>query len=200
MKYAYGRVSTNEQSLNRQQDLFDRLEIDIRYRFYEKETGTKAIRPQLERLMDEVRDGDIIYIESLSRLGRSTKDLLSLIDYFQNKGVTINSCKEKIDTSTPTGKMITTVMCALAEFEREIIVERSKEGLAAARARGRVGGRKPKSDKELKMALSMYDSKEFSVAEICKRCNMSQGTLYKAINSRKLTQHNNRIETDRSLK
>jgi len=185
MKYGYGRVSTQEQELARQEDLFDRIEIPDRYRFMEKMTGTKANRPQLDRLKDEVREGDAVYIESLSRLGRSTKDLLELVDYFQNKGVTLVSDKENIDTSTATGKLLTTVMCALAEFERALTVERTQEGLKAARARGRKGGRKPKDEKDIKIALSMYDSQEFSVAEICKRCNVSQGTLYKAINARK---------------
>jgi len=185
MNYGYGRVSTQSQELARQEDLFDRVGIDERYRFMEKMTGTKANRPQLDRLKDEVREGDTIYIESLSRLGRSTKDLLALIECFQHKGVILVSDKENIDTSSPAGKMLTTIMCALAEFERDLIVERTKEGLEAARARGRKGGRKPKSEKEIKIALSMYDSKEFSVSEICKRCNVSQGTLYKAINERK---------------
>jgi len=185
MDYGYGRVSTQEQELARQEDLFSRIGIDERYRFMEKMTGTKANRPQLDRLKDEVREGDTIYIESLSRLGRSTKDLLSLIEYFHEKGVVLVSDKENIDTSTSAGKMLTTIMCALAEFERDLIVERTKEGLEAARARGRKGGRKPKSEKDIKIALSMYDSKEFSVSEICKRCNLSQGTLYKAINERK---------------
>ena len=185
MKYGYGRVSTQEQELARQEDLFARIGITDRYRFMEKMTGTKANRPQLDRLKDEVREGDTVYIESLSRLGRSTKDLLELVDYFQNKGVTLVSDKENIDTSTATGKLLTTVMCALAEFERALTVERTQEGLKAARARGRKGGRKPKDEKDIKIALSMYDSQEFSVAEICKRCNVSQGTLYKAINARK---------------
>jgi len=185
MKYGYGRVSTQVQALARQEDLFNRVGIDERYRFMEKMTGTKTNRPQLDRLKDEVREGDTVYIESLSRLGRSTKDLLSLIDYFESKNVTLVSDKENIDTSTPAGKMLTTIMCALAEFERDLIVERTKEGLEAARARGRKGGRKPKNEKDIKIALSMYDSKEFSVSEICKRCNLSQGTLYKAINARK---------------
>jgi len=185
MDYGYGRVSTLAQVLARQEDLFERIGIAERYIFMEKMTGTKMNRPQLERLMDEVREGDFVYIESLSRLGRSTKDLLALIDFFQQKGVTLISDKENIDTSTPAGKMLTTIMCALAEFERDLIVERTKEGLAAARARGRKGGRKPKSEKDLKIALSLYDSREFSISEICKRCGMSQGTLYKAINQRK---------------
>jgi DNA invertase Pin-like site-specific DNA recombinase len=185
MKYGYGRVSTQEQELARQDDLFDKMGIGARYRFMEKMTGTKANRPQLDRLKDEVREGDAVYIESLSRLGRSTKDLLALIDFFQSKGVTLISAKENIDTSTSYGKMLTTFVCALAEFERDLIVERTKEGLEAARARGRKGGRKPVSEKDIKIALSMYVSKEFSVAEICKRCKVSQGTLYKAINERK---------------
>jgi len=185
MKYGYGRVSTQEQEFARQEDLFDKIGIDKRYRFMEKMTGTKANRPQLDRLKDETRDGDTVYIESLSRLGRSTKDLLELVDYFQSKGVTLVSEKESIDTSTATGKLFMTLMCALAEFERALIVERTQEGLKAARARGRKGGRKPKDEKDIKIALSMYDSQEFSVAEICKRCNVSQGTLYKAINARK---------------
>jgi len=152
----------------------------------EKMTGTKANRPQLDRLMDEVREGDTVYIESLSRLGRSTKDLLALIDNFNAMNVTLVSDKEEINTSTSYGRMFTTLMCALAEFERDLIVERTKEGLEAARARGRKGGRKPKCEKEVRIALSMYDSREFSIAEICRRCNLSQGTLYKAINLRKM--------------
>jgi len=188
MIYGYGRVSTQEQELARQEDLFDKHDIAPRYRFMEKMTGTKANRPQLDRLKDEVREGDTVYIESLSRLGRSTKDLLELVDYFQNNGVTLVSEKESIDTSTATGKLLTTLMCALAEFERALIVERTQEGLKAARARGRKGGRKPTDQKKIKTALAMYDSQEFSVAEICARCGLSQGTLYKAINARKATE------------
>lgn len=186
MKYGYGRVSTQEQELARQEDWFNSMGIDKRYQFMEKMTGTKASRPQLDRLKDEIREGDIIYVESLSRLGRSTKDLLALIEFFQSKGVALISAKESIDTSTPTGKLFTTFMCALSEFERSLIVERTKEGLKAARARGRAGGRKPKNVKDIKIALSMYDSKEFSISEICKRTGVSQGTLYKAINERKV--------------
>ena len=185
MRYGYGRVSKQAQALSRQEDLFDRLQISPRHRFFEKETGTKSDRPQLERLKEELRDGDSVYVESLSRLGRSTKDLLALIEFFQKRNVTVVSDREKIDTGTPTGKMLTTIMCALAEFERDLIAERTKDGLDAARARGRKGGRRPKNEKDVKMALSMYDSDEFTVSEICRRCGISTGTLYKAINLRK---------------
>ena len=185
MKFGYGRVSTDKQCLDRQTDLFARHGIESRYIFMEKITGTKASRPQLDRLKDEIRAGDVLYIESLFRLGRSTKDLLSLIDYFQSAGVTIISAKESIDTSTPTGKLLTHLMCALAEFERDLIVERTQEGLKSARARGRCGGRPKTNQKDIEVALSLYDSKEHSVAEICKRCGISQGTLYKAVRGRK---------------
>ena len=186
MKYGYGRVSTQEQDLARQEDLFNNNGIDKRYQFMEKMTGTKTNRPQLDRLKDEVREGDIIYIESLSRLGRSTKDLLELISYFQNKGIILKSAKENIDTSTAMGTLLTTFICALAEFERALIVERTKEGLEAARARGRKGGRPATNKKDIDIALSLYDSQDYSISEICKRCGISQGTLYKAVNARKL--------------
>ena len=185
MKYGYGRVSTQEQELARQEDWFNRIGIDKRHQFMEKMTGTKANRPQLDRLKEEVRDGDIVHIESLSRLGRSTKDLFELIEFFKNKGVILISAKENIDTSSAMGEMLTKFMCVLAEFERNLIVERTKEGLQAARARGRKGGRKPKSEKDIKTALTLYDSKEHSISYICKKCDVSQGTLYKAINERK---------------
>ena len=186
-KYFYGRVSTEQQSLLRQIDMAKNLGIDEENIYMEKITGTKASRPQLDKLRKDLEDVEqaIVYIESLSRLGRSTKDLLALLDDFKEKGITIISSKESIDTSTPTGKLLTTVLCALSEFERDLTVERTKSGLAASRARGRVGGRPPVDARDLKTALSMYDSKEFSIHEICKRCNVSQGTLYSAINKKK---------------
>ena len=185
MKYGYGRVSTQEQELSRQEDWFNNKGIESRYQFMEKMTGTKANRPQLDRLKDELREGDTLYIESLSRLGRSTKDLLALIEFFEDKKVTLISAKENLDTSSAMGKFMTQFVCILAEFERSLIVERTKEGLEAARARGRKGGRKPKNEKDIKTALTLYDSKDHSISYICKKCDVSQGTLYKAINERK---------------
>lgn len=185
MKYGYGRVSTDRQCLDRQTDLFTKHGISERYVFMEKMTGTKSNRPQLERLKDELREGDTLYIESLSRLGRSTKDLLDLIKFFQDKGVTLISAKENIDTSTAMGTFITHFMCALSEFERNLTVERTQEGLKAARARGRKGGRPKVNQKDLETAISLHNSKKHSIAEICKRCGISQGTLYNAINERK---------------
>jgi DNA invertase Pin-like site-specific DNA recombinase len=158
-------------------------------------TGTVARRPALDRMLNDLEEErilrgkdikQIVYIESLSRLGRSTKDLLALLEKFQEQGVTLISSKEQIDTSTASGRLLTTILCALAEFEKDIIVDRTKEGLEAARKRGRKGGRPKKDKSTVKVALSLYDSKEYSIKEICARCNISQGTLYKYIRARKV--------------
>lgn len=143
MNFGYARVSTDKQHLDRQMDFFEQHGIKPQQVFMEKITGVKKDRPQLERLKEMAREGDAIYIESLSRLGRSTKDLLQLIDHFQTAGITILSAKENIDTSSPTGRLLTTLMCALAEFERDLIVERTRDGLKAARAARRI--RRPSS-------------------------------------------------------
>jgi len=189
----YGRVSSEKQSILRQTDLAERLGIPEERIYWEKITGTKSKRPELDRMIEDIKNeklvrGDkvaqTVHIESLSRLGRSTKDLLNLLERFEKMKVTVISSKEQIDTSTPTGRLITTILCALAEFERDLTVERTKSGLEASRARGKVGGR-PKIDKgTIKIALSLYDSKEYSVKEICIRCGISQGTLYNALKDR----------------
>lgn len=194
IKRFYGRVSTEQQSILRQTDLAERLQIPAENVYWEKMTGTITRRPVLDRMISDieqdrlVRGNDLksyVYIESLSRLGRSTKDLLALLELFEKLNIIVISSKEQIDTSTPTGRLLTTLLCALSEFERDLIVERTKSGLEASRARGRVGGR-PKLEKStIKVALSLYDSKEYSIKEICARCKISQGTLYNAIRERK---------------
>ena len=139
MIFGYARVSTQDQELARQIDALGKYGVDEI--FTEKMTGTKANRPELNRLKDKVRPGDVVVIESLSRLGRSTKDLLSLIEDWNQQGVKLVSLKESIDTTTPTGKLLLTVLSAISQFERDITVQRTNEGLQAARARGRKGGR-----------------------------------------------------------
>lgn len=183
MKFGYARVSTDTQSLDRQLDALSKYGVnDI---LQEKMTGTKRSRPELDRLIDKMRDGDTVVIESLSRLGRSTKDLLAMVELFNERGVILVSLKENIDISTPTGKLLVTVLSALCQFERDLTVQRTNEGLTAARARGRKGGRPPADKKAIEKALKLHDSKAVSVSEICQVCNISQGTLYKAINERK---------------
>lgn len=182
MTFGYARVSTEEQSLNRQIDALNGYGIDEL--LTEKMTGTKRNRPELNRLMDKLRTGDTVVIESLSRLGRSTKDLLALVEQFEEMGVVLVSLKENIDISTPTGKLLVTVLSALCQFERDLTVQRTNEGLVAARARGRKGGRPPKDHKTVEKALKLYDAQIHSVAEICEICGLAQGTLYKAIRER----------------
>ena len=141
MKFGYARVSTEEQSLDRQIDALNSYGVDEL--LTEKMTGTKRNRPELDRLLDKLRNGDTVVIESLSRLGRSTKDLLNIIDTLTEKGVTLTSHKEKIDTDTPAGKFMLTVFAALSQLEREQLKQRQREGIEIAKAQGKYTGRKP---------------------------------------------------------
>lgn len=185
MKYTYGyaRVSTQSQELNRQLDILEKYSCDKIYT--EKMTGTKASRPELNKLKENVREGDTIIVESWSRLGRSTRDLIDLVEFFYEKKVNVISAKEKFDTSTPQGKLMLTVFQAFAEFERDLIVQRTKEGLKSARARGRVGGRPKKSDKKIQQALKLYDSRQYSLKEIKEMSGVSPTTLYRYLEIRK---------------
>lgn len=183
MIFGYARVSTDSQNLDRQIDALNNYKVDEI--LTEKITGTKAHRPELDRLLDKLRQGDTVVVESLSRLGRSTKDLLALVEQFEERGIILVSLKENIDLSTPTGKLLLTLLSALCQFERDLTVQRTNEGLQAARARGRKGGRPQIDSKVLNKALKLYDAQSHSVTEICTICGISQGTLYKAINTRK---------------
>lgn len=173
----YCRVSTEGQCLDRQMDELERYGVDKIYP--EKMTGTQANRPELEKLLESVRAGDTVVVESLSRLSRSTKDLLAMLEGFEGVGVKFISLKENIDTSTATGKMVITVLAAITQFERDIIVQRTREGLAAARARGRTGGRPRVPQKQINSAIKLYQSKSYSVGEVCKLAKISPATLYK---------------------
>lgn len=178
--YGYARVSTQDQDLNRQLDMLKNY--NCTETLTEKMSGVKKDRPELNRLQDKVRKGDTIVIESFSRLGRSTKDLIELVDFFENKGVKIISIKENFDTTTPQGKLMLTVFQAFSQFERDLIVQRTKEGLASARARGRKGGRPKVKEKNIKQAIKLYNSMEYSISEIVKISGVSQSTLYRYIN------------------
>lgn len=182
--YGYARVSTEEQCLDRQVDQLRKIGIDEENIYKEKMSGTKSNRPKLKALISAVEEGDVVYIESLNRLGRSSADLISLMQTFNNMNVTLISLKENLDFSTAAGKMIAQFLAILAEFERNCIVERVNEGLAAARARGRVGGRPKTPDKIIDKALKMYDLHNLTVSEICRACGISRPTLYKALRER----------------
>lgn len=177
MIIGYARVSTEAQELNRQIDLLNTYGVDKMYS--EKMTGTRRDRPQLERLLDDVREGDTVVIESLSRLGRSTQDLLSLMTELKNKGVNVCSLKESIDTDSPTGMLICTVLSAITQFERDIIVQRTKEGIVSAKKRGIKFGRPRADNKAVEKIYTLYDSKAYSYKDISDMTGVSISTVYR---------------------
>lgn len=187
MKIGYARVSTLDQNLDRQLD--NLKEQGCERIFAEKMTGTKADRPELQRMLEMLREGDVVVVDSFSRLSRSTKDLLDLTETFRNKGVSLISIKEKLDTTTPEGKLMMTMLAALSQFERDLIAERTKDGLKAARARGRQGGRpKAGTDKDKARALAMYDANIMTNTEIAQSVGVSTATFNRWIAERKRLQ------------
>ena len=183
MVYGYARVSTRQQDLSRQLDLLDRYECNKIYT--EKISGVRANRPELNKLKKRVKENDKIIIESFSRLGRSTKDLIDLVYFFEKKGVKVISIKENFDTQTPQGKLMMTVFQAFSQFERDIIVERTKEGLESARARGNIGGR-PRIDPALiQHALHLYQKEGIAVVDICAQTGLKRSTFYRYLSLEK---------------
>lgn len=182
MVFGYARVSTQEQNLDRQLDILK--ESGAEEIIQEKITGTKADRPELNRLLDKLRKDDIVLVTDLTRLGRSTKDLFNLVEQIENKGANVKSLKETwLDTTTPQGKLMFTFMAGISQFERDLISQRTKEGLAAARARGKKGGRKPKLDISKKKAVyELYEQKRIGVKDICDMFKITKPTLYKVVN------------------
>lgn len=175
--FGYARVSTEAQNLDRQLDALEKYGVDIIYN--EKMSGTKKNRPELTKLLDRITEGDTVVVESLSRLGRSTKDLIELTETFQSKGVNLVSLKESIDTNSPTGKLLFTLMSAIAQFERDVIADRTCEGLKAARARGRMGGRPRADPEQVKKAVKLYKTKQYSIKEIEELTGIKKSTLYR---------------------
>ncbi len=179
MIYGYARVSTADQCLNRQTDALKNYRVDKI--FCEKISGTKKNRPELDKLLSEVGSGDTIVIESLSRLGRSVKNLAELMEFFNDNNIRLVSLKETIDTTSSTGRLLFTIISSLSQFERDVLVERTREGLNAARARGRRGGR-PKSDRDsTAKAIALYNTKQYTLKEITDLTGISKSTLYRAI-------------------
>lgn len=190
MKLGYARCSTLDQNLDWQIDALTKEGCDRI--FQEKFTGTRKDRPELLRMMDMLREGDTVIICELTRLSRSVKDLFDLVEQVEKAGANIKSLKEPwLDTTTPQGRLLFTIFSGVSQFERELIRERTMEGLASARARGRMGGRPGKDKKIVEQALTLYDSKAYSVDEISKTTGISRATLYKYVNLRKENQNNN---------
>ena len=189
MKFGYARCSTLDQNLDWQIDALMKEGCDRI--FQEKFTGTRKDRPELLRMLDMLREGDTVIICELTRLSRSVKDLFDLVERVEKSGANIKSLKEPwLDTTTPQGRLLFTIFSGVSQFERELIRERTMEGLASARARGRMGGRPGKDQKVVEQALTLYDSRAYSVDEISKTTGISRATLYKYINLRKEAQNN----------
>lgn len=185
MKFGYCRVSTLEQNLDRQLDQLKEQGIHKANIYMEKITGTKKDRPALNELISKIEKDDILIVTELSRLSRSTKDLIDIAEQLRQKGVELVSLKEKIDTTTASGKAMFGMLAVMAQFERDLISERTIQGLKSARARGRVGGRPTVNKDDIERALLLYDSNTLGIGDICKMCNISKNTLYNYIRKRK---------------
>lgn len=180
--YGYARVSTQSQDLERQLDILLKYSCDVILK--EKVSGVKSNRPELLKLKSKVRPGDTVVVESWSRLGRSTKNLIELVEFFKVNHVKIISDKENLDTDTPQGKLMLTVFQAFSEFERDLIVQRTLEGLKSARARGRVGGRPKVDQNKLAKAVQLYQAGQ-PMADISNLTNISKATIYREVNRQK---------------
>lgn len=181
MKIGYVRVSTEEQNTVRQDALMEELGVDRVYT--DKASGSKRDRKGLREMMDYVREGDVVIVESISRFARSVKDLLDLVAQLEEKQVEFISKKEAIDTATPQGKFMMTIFGAMAELEREQILQRQAEGIAAAKAAGKYVGRKPMQINEEKFEELYRDWKNGDTAPkfICKKLEMSNATFYRKV-------------------
>jgi len=176
----YARVSTAEQNLDLQSDALQ--QAGCARVFADTASGALKDRPQLAAALDYVRPRDTLVVWRLDRLGRSLPHLVDTVTGLADRGVGFRSLQESIDTTTNGGRLVFHLFCALAEFERDLIRERTHAGLAAARARGRVGGRKPSlTPKQIQVARQMYEANDCTVAEIAKVLGVSRATIYRRL-------------------
>jgi DNA invertase Pin-like site-specific DNA recombinase len=183
MLIGYARVSTEDQTLNLQLDALQ--SVGCQQIFRDTASGTKAERPGLTRALEHVRNGDVLVVWRLDRLGRSLGSLIELMTLLDSRGIGFKSVTEQIDTTTSGGKLIFHIFGALAEFERNLIRERTQAGLAAARARGRKGGRPKRldTDRKVQMARQLHADPTNSIQEICRTLGVSRATLYRYLGS-----------------
>jgi len=188
----YARVSTEGQNLDRQVDALMAAGVSRKHLYCEKMTGTKSDRPELNRLIDDLEIGDTVIIADLTRISRSTKDLLKIVDRIKNKGAYIKSLKDTwLDTtsSNPYNDFLLTVMSGLSQLERDLISQRTKEGLASAKARGRNSGRPSKQNEKAEMVMALYDS-GMKIADIVRNTELSRSTVNRIVKN-----CNNKAET-----
>ena len=179
MKIGYIRVSTQDQNTIRQEVLMEQLGVDQVY--IDKFSGKNRNRPELQTMLEFVRKGDVVIVESISRFARNTKDLLELVEQLTAKGVEFISQKEAIDTTTPTGKFMLTIFGAVAELEREYILQRQQEGIAIAKTQGSYKGRKPIQNPDFAQTLLQWRNGEIKAVEAMDRLNMSKTTFYRKV-------------------
>lgn len=179
MKIGYIRVSTQEQNTIRQEVLMESLGVDEVY--IDRMSGKNANRPELQRMMEYVRRGDTVIVESISRFARNTRDLLELVEKLTTKGVEFVSKKEAIDTTTPTGKFMLTIFGAVAELEREYILQRQREGIAIAKEQGKYTGRKAKQSPDFYRVVAQWRKGEITAVEAMRTLKMSKTTFYRRV-------------------
>ncbi len=179
MRLAYIRVSTAEQNEARQLEAMKQYEIEKF--FTEKLSGKNANRPKLQELLEFAREGDVVHVHDFSRLARSTSDLLSIVELLTSKGVTLISNKESIDTGTPTGKLMLTMLGAIAEFERACILDRQREGIAVAKREGKYTGGKRKQVRGFEAGYQRYKAREITKSALAAELHISRPTLDKLI-------------------
>ena len=182
MKIGYKRVSTQNQKLDRQTDLLN--DFGVEKIFEEKVTGTKRERKELDKMLEQLRPNDIVVVSDLTRLSRSTKDLFEIVEIIESKGAGIKSLKESwLDTTTPQGKLLFTIFAGLSQFERDLTAQRTKEGLASAKSRGKRLGRPNKFQEKKETILNMYNSNNYSINEIITATGISKTSLYRLVNA-----------------
>ena len=179
MRVGYARISTEGQQVARQEIILQNLGVERV--FVETCSGKNTDRPELKKMLTFIREGDTVVIESISRLARNTKDLLLLVDEFSKRGVAFVSQKENIDTTTPTGKFILTVFGAIAELEREYILQRQAEGIAIAKANGVYKGRKPLDCPDFDKVYQQVELGKISATEAFRQLNVSKSTYYRRV-------------------
>lgn len=183
MIVGYARVSRESQKNDRQIDILVENGVDIRNIYCDKITGKKMDRPQLNKMIDELQKGDVVLIVDLTRISRSTKDLLTILDNIIKKGATVKSIKDVwLDTTSdnPYNAFLLTVMSGLSQLERDLISQRTKEGLKSANARGRYGGRPNKRNSKANIVKNLYDN-GYKIVEIAKATELSRSTIYRII-------------------
>ena len=179
MRIGHIRVSTQEQNTVRQEVLMEQLGVD--QVFIDRMSGKNTQRPELRVMLDFVRRGDTVIVESISRFARNTRDLLELVEQLTAKGVEFVSQKEAIDTSTPTGKFMLTIFGAVAELEREYILQRQREGIAIAKANGVYKGRKPVERPEFPAVVARWKRGELTSVQAMAKLGMSRSTFYRKV-------------------